>query len=298
MLRPLSSGRHPAMLVRAMNYRHAFHAGNFADVFKHAVIARILVHLREKPAAFRVIDTHAGAGLYDLFGAEARRTEEWRAGIGRLLAAPLPPAIRGLLAPYLEAVSSVNAGTELRRYPGSPLLSLSLMRRQDRLIACELEPKAAALLVRDVAIDLRAKVVAIDGWTALNAYVPPKERRGLVIVDPSFEDPYEFSRLAQCLEGAYRKWPTGCYVLWYPIKARREPDALAKRIARAGIAKMLRAELLLAPQDPDRLTGAGLIIINPPWMLEAELKQLLPSLASGLGQSGSGYTLDWLAGEK
>jgi 23S rRNA (adenine2030-N6)-methyltransferase len=171
------------------------------------------------------------------------------------------------------------------------------MRPQDRLIACELEPQAAAKLDRDLAIDLRAKVVAIDGWTALNAYVPPKERRGLVIVDPSFEDPDEFSRLADSLESAHRKWPTGCYVLWYPIKARSEPDTLAKRIGRSGIAKVLRAELLLTPQDPDRLTGAGLIIVNPPWTLAAELKQLLPSLASALGQVGSGYTLDRLAGE-
>jgi 23S rRNA (adenine2030-N6)-methyltransferase len=124
------------------------------------------------------------------------------------------------------------------------------------------------------------------------------ERRGLVIVDPSFEDPDEFSKIAQHLESAHRKWPTGCYVTWYPIKARSEPDALAKRIARAGIAKVLRTELLLTPQDPDRLTGAGLIIINPPWTLPAELKQLLPSLVSTLGQAGSGYTLDWLAGEK
>jgi 23S rRNA (adenine2030-N6)-methyltransferase len=281
-----------------MNYRHAFHAGNFADVFKHAVIARVLVHMREKQAAFRVIDTHAGAGLYDLFGSEAMRTEEWRAGIGRLWAITVTPAVRALLTPYLESISAVNTGSELRRYPGSPLLALSLMRPQDRLIACELEPKAAAVLARDLAIDLRAKVVALDGWTALNAYIPPKERRGLVIVDPSFEDPDEFSKIAQHLESAHRKWPTGCYVTWYPIKARSEPDALAKRIARAGIAKVLRTELLLTPQDPDRLTGAGLIIINPPWTLPAELKQLLPSLVSTLGQAGSGYTLDWLAGEK
>jgi 23S rRNA (adenine2030-N6)-methyltransferase len=281
-----------------MNYQHAFHAGNFADVFKHAVIARVLVQLREKSAAFRVIDTHAGAGLYDLYGPDASRTGEWRAGIGRLLTAALPPAIRALLKPYLDAVYAANGGTELRRYPGSPLLALALMRPQDRLVACELEPKAAAELVRDIAIDLRAKVVAIDGWTALNAYIPPKERRGLVIVDPPFEDPDEFSRLAHGLANAHRKWPTGCYVFWYPIKSRIEPDALAKRIQRAGIAKVLRAELLLMPQDPERLTGAGLIIVNPPWKLAAELKLLLPSLAAGLGQSGSGYTLDWLAGEK
>lgn len=285
-----------------MNYRHAFHAGNFADVFKHAVITRVLIHLREKPAAFQVIDTHAGAGLYNLCGPEATRTGEWRAGIGRLLeavsAGVFAPAICTLLQPYLDAVSAVNVATNLRRYPGSPLLALALMRRQDRLIACELEPLAASVLARDLALEPRAKIFSIDGWTALNAYIPPRERRGLVIVDPPFEDPDEFPRLGHCLESAYRKWPSGSYVYWYPVKTRAGPDALAKRVARAGIPKVLRAELLLMPQDPDRLTGAGLIMVNPPWTLETELKQLLPALVKGIGQSGSGHTLDWLAGEK
>jgi len=281
-----------------MNYRHAFHAGNFADVFKHAVIARILLHLREKSAPFRVIDTHAGAGRYDLQGPEAGRTGEWRDGIGRFMAVVWTPAIRALLAPYLDALAACNPADAVRHYPGSPLLALGLMRPQDRLVVCELEPKAAAALVRNVGFDRRARVVTIDGWTALNAYIPPKERRGLVIVDPAFEAPDEFSRLAQSLESAHRKWPTGCYVLWYPIKDRSGPDALAKRLQRAGIAKVLRAELLRMPQDPDQLTGAGLIIVNPPWRLAAELKQLLPALVSVLGRAGSGFTLDWLASEK
>ena len=282
-----------------MNYRHAYHAGNFADVLKHVVVARILVHLCQKPASFRVIDTHAGAGLYDLSGPEASRTGEWRSGIGAITKAVLPEGVRALLAPYLDAVAALNPAANLRRYPGSPLLALALMRPQDRLIACELDATAAAALGLHLAADRRAKAIAIDGWTALNAYVPPKERRGLVIVDPPYEDKDEFSRLAHNLETAHRKWPTGCYALWYPIKARAEPDALAKRIRRAGIAKVLRAECLLAPQDPNRLTGAGVIIVNPSWTLESELRQLLPTLASALGRTGSsGFTLDWLAGER
>jgi len=180
-----------------MNYRHAFHAGNFADVFKHAVVTRVLVHLKEKVSAFRVIDTHAGAGLYDLAGPEARRTLEWKSGIGRLRSVTLAEPIRSLLSPYLDIVAALNTDGDLRRYPGSPTLALRLLRPQDRLLASELEPKTAAILRRSIGADKRASVVEIDGWTALNAYIPPIERRGLVIVDPAYEDRDEFARLAE-----------------------------------------------------------------------------------------------------
>src|SRR5258705_1072274 len=201
-----------------MNYRHAFHAGSFADVVKHAVLARILVHLRTKPAAFRVIDTHAGAGLYDLAGPEASRSAEWRAGIQRLLASPLPEQARALLAPYLDVVAALSPGGRLAAYPGSPALARALLRPQDRLIACELEPGAAAALAHNLGGDRRVKLVTIDGWVALNAYMPPVERRGLVIIDPPFEDDGDFMRLARAIEGAHRKWAGGSYLLWYPIK--------------------------------------------------------------------------------
>ena len=183
-----------------MNYRHAFHAGSFADVVKHAVLVRILVHLRAKPAAFRVIDTHAGAGLYDLAGPEASRSLEWRAGIQRLLPMPIGGGARALLTPYLDVVSGLNAVGRLTAYPGSPALTRAFLRPQDRLIACETEPNAAAALARNFARDRRVKVVAIDGWTALNAYVPPPERRGLILVDPPFEEAEDFVRLARGLE--------------------------------------------------------------------------------------------------
>jgi 23S rRNA (adenine2030-N6)-methyltransferase len=283
-----------------MNYRHAFHAGNFADVVKHAVLARILVHLKTKPAAFRVIDTHAGAGRYDLAGPEAGRTGEWRDGIGRVLSGSLAEETARLLVPYLDVVRSFRRGGELACYPGSPLIVCAHLRQQDRLTACELEPGAARTLARSLAGDDRVKAVTIDGWTALNAYVPPPERRGLVLVDPAFERPDEFAVLLDRVRRAHRKWPTGIYLLWYPIKGRSEPDALARQLGRSGIARILRAELTVDTLDPNgRLAGSGLVVINPPWTLAGELAVILPALAAILAPNGKGAIgLDWIAGEK
>ena len=282
-----------------MNYRHAFHAVSFADVFKHAVLCRLLDYLRQKPAAFRVIDTHAGAGVYDLTSPEATRGGEWREGIARLLSAPLPDTAAAFLAPYLDAVGRLNASGAVKTYPGSPVLVRAFLRPQDRLIACELEPVAHAALSRAMQRDARVKTLAIDGWTALSAYVPPPERRGLILTDPPFERDDDFPRLTQGLAVAHRKWASGQFLLWYPIKGRTEPDALAKRLRRLGIPKILRAELIVSSlADPTRLNGSGLIVVNPPWTLESELRQLLPLLADLLGRDDKRrFTLDWLAGE-
>jgi 23S rRNA (adenine2030-N6)-methyltransferase len=282
-----------------MNYRHAFHAGSFADVVKHAVLARVVAHLREKESAFRIIDTHAGSGLTRLTGREASRTGEWRHGIGRLLAATFAPEIRALLAPYLDAVAEHNAGGRLLAYPGSPLLARSWLRPQDRLIACELVPAAASALTRSLGKDRRAKVIAIDGWTALAAYVPPRERRGLVLIDPPFEAPGEFGRLAEHLVRAHRKWPTGIYLLWYPIKHMAETERFARQVAALGVPKILRAEVRIAARQDKSLIGSGLLLVNPSWKLETELKSLLPALAEVLGRDRQGASrLDWLAAEK
>jgi 23S rRNA (adenine2030-N6)-methyltransferase len=282
-----------------VNYHHEFHAGNFADVFKHAVLCRILHYLRDKPAAFRVIDTHAGAGLYDLASEEATRSGEWHDGIEKLVTTQLPQAIATLLSPYLDVIGALNERGRLRIYPGSPALARAWLRPQDRLIACELDPKTAVALNGNLRGDSRIRALVLDGWTALNAYVPPKERRGLVLVDPPYEADTDFVRLSSGLAAAHRKWQTGIYALWYPIKGRREPDALAKRLRRLALAKVLRAELLVnAPSDPDRLNGAGIILVNPPWRLESELSSLLPALAEILGRQGRGsFRLDRLAGE-
>jgi 23S rRNA (adenine2030-N6)-methyltransferase len=282
-----------------MNYRHAFHAGNFADVVKHAVLTRLLVHLCGKPAAYRVIDTHAGAGLYDLAGPEAARSGEWRNGIERLLGAGRGETLRALLDPYLDAVAVHNPTGRLTRYPGSPALVRAFLRAQDRLVACELEPNAAASLKRNFAKDRCVKVLAIDGWTALNAHVPPKERRGLVLIDPPFESSGDFARLAHGLEAAHHKWANGIYLMWYPIKARDEPDALARRLRRSGIGKILRAEVSIAARpDPSRLTGCGLMVVNPPWTLESELQAALPELAAVLAGAERGSSrIERISGE-
>ena len=288
-----------------MNYQHAFHAGNFADVHKHIVLARILDYLRSKPAPFRVIDTHAGAGRYNLLGPEADRAGEWRSGIARVL--PLrrfgpdgtgaPDSAQTLLAPYLDIVASLNRDGALRLYPGSPLIAKALLRPQDRLIACELEPRAAASLKAALRGDPRAKVLPIDGWIALNANVPPKERRGLVLIDPPYEEADDFHRLSGAFAQAHRKWPTGLYLLWYPIKAREAADALARRLRRLGVAKVMRCELLIGEPRPDAgLVGSGLILANPPYPLADELEVVLPALARLLGP-GSSHRIDWLARE-
>jgi 23S rRNA (adenine2030-N6)-methyltransferase len=275
-----------------MNYRHAFHAGSFADVIKHIVLARILTYLQDKPAAFRVIDTHAGAGLYDLDSDEAQRGGEWLTGIARLMQARFTNETIALIKPYLDIVRAYNPKGELKAYPGSPLIARGLMRPQDSLVACELEPKARKALIGVLRRDEQARVVDLDGWVALPAFVPPKERRGLVLIDPSFEAKDEFERLGEAFSTAFAKWSTGIYVIWYPVKSRRATDALAQRVAQAAAAakppgKCLRLEFSVSPQvDGAALTSTGLLIVNPPYTLQSELKTILHELEMPLGQGG------------
>jgi 23S rRNA (adenine2030-N6)-methyltransferase len=283
-----------------MNYRHAFHAGSFADVIKHIVLVRILLHLQEKQAGFRVIDTHAGAGLYDLTGEEAQRGGEWLTGIARIMQARFSETAGALIKPYLDIVRAFNPqGTQLATYPGSPLIARALLRPQDRLTACELEPNARKGLIDALRRDSQARVVELDGWVALPAFVPPNERRGLVLVDPPYEQKDEFERLAQGFGEAFAKWPTGSYILWYPIKSRRATEELARRVALAvgrtrPPGKCLRLEFSTAPQAQGMgLTSTGLLIVNPPWTLPGELKSILPELEKPLGQGGAGrFRLD------
>jgi 23S rRNA (adenine2030-N6)-methyltransferase len=285
-----------------MNYRHAYHAGNFADVLKHAVLARVLDYLGRKEAPFRVIDTHAGAGRYALTSPEAGKTGEWQNGIARLIgpeAKPLPGGVADLLRPYLDAVRAEHTGTGLDRYPGSPCLALSLMRAQDALIANELHPEDSASLKAALGGDPRAKVMALDGWVALKALLPPKERRGVVLIDPPFEEPGELERIVAGLAQALQRFATGTYLAWYPIKDPQPIRRFHTGLARFGTPNMLRVELLIQrAEHADRLNGCGLVVVNPPYTLERELAVVLPELRRRLAAApgGGSYRLDWIAG--
>jgi 23S rRNA (adenine2030-N6)-methyltransferase len=282
-----------------MNYRHVFHAGNFADVVKHAVLALLIERLKEKETAFRIIDTHAGVGLYDLTSDAPSRTGEWRQGIGRLHAQSLDPALDALLKPYLTVLKIANDGDALTRYPGSPWIARKLLRSQDRLTAVELHPQDAAELRALFADDYHVKTIALDGWLALGSFVPPKERRGIVLVDPPFEERDDFGKLVEGLAAAHQRWPTGIYALWYPVKDLVAIDRFREDLVRAGIRHLLRAELYIRDRETSgRFNGTGLIICNPPWKFEetlgALLTALLPHLADG---PGAGKSIDVIAGE-
>ncbi|WP_421952804.1 23S rRNA (adenine(2030)-N(6))-methyltransferase RlmJ [Pelagibacterium sp.] len=282
-----------------MNYRHAFHAGNFADVVKHIILTRILAYLMRKDAAFRVIDTHAGVGLYDLLGDEAGRTGEWREGIGRLMAADLPATVADLIEPYLAAVREQNTDGQLRYYPGSPFIARHMLREQDRLMALELHPADAEALRQNFAGDFQTRVTELDGWAAMGTHLPPKEKRGLVLVDPPFEIKGEFERMTQALVKAHARWPGGTYAFWYPIKDPRDVQSYVQALRATSIAKVLRLELTIrAPSTPPRLHGTGMVVVNPPFVLEEEMRTILPALAELLADEGRGrFHIEWIRGE-
>jgi 23S rRNA (adenine2030-N6)-methyltransferase len=271
-----------------MNYRHGYHAGNFADVVKHATVALILGYLKSKDKPFCVLDTHAGAGRYDLTAEAAGKTGEWRSGIGHLWGqAGLPPE----LAPYLAAIRRLNrAGAgSLRWYPGSPRLARVLLRPGDRLIATELHPVEAQALQREFAGDKQVVIKRMDGYQALKAFLPPTERRGLVLIDPPFEATDELERLVTALKEAHRRWAQGIFALWYPIKDAAPIQAFHEAVVATGIRRITVAELLVRPAlDPTRLNGCGMLLINPPWTLAGELERLLAQLAVRLAEPGEG----------
>lgn len=271
-----------------MNYRHAYHAGNFADVVKHLLLTRIVEYLKHKPGAFRVIDTHAGTGLYDLSSEEAQKTGEWRTGIGRLLDTALPDEAAALAAPYLDAVRAFNVGHPFRYYPGSPVLTKQLLRGADRLTAIELHPADCFALRTRFAGDWQVRVIELDGWLAMGAHVPPKEKRGLVIVDPPFEKEGEFERMVDGLRKAHRRWPGGTYAFWYPIKDHNAVADMRIALRETGIPKMMDVIFeLRQPSREPRFDGTGMIVVNPPYVLEQEMKALLPALHDVLAEDRS-----------
>lgn len=268
-----------------MNYRHGFHAGNFADVLKHVVLMRILTHLNGKATPYRVVDTHAGAGRYDLGSEEALRTHEWKDGVARIDRSPLSAPVEALLKPWRDAVSGARALYGPDAYPGSPWLCRHAMRPDDRLIAAELHEHTHKKLVQAIGRDERCKALAIDGWNALRGNVPPKERRGLVLIDPPFEEKDEFATLEAELIAAHRKWPTGIYALWYPVKDKLAVANLIAGITVAGIGRLLRLEIDVdRPEAAGGLSATGMLVVNPPWLLAQEARILLPALTERLAQ--------------
>ena len=270
-----------------LSYRHGFHAGNFADVLKHGVLAWVLDYLNRKPKPYLFLETHAGAGSYDLTSAAAQRTGEYRAGIGRLWpAATLPPTAAAPLAPYLRAVSAANPEGVLARYPGSPAIAAGLLREGDRMHLAELHPTDHAALADGFAGQRRVQVVQQDGLALVKAALPPPERRGLVLIDPSYEVKDDYRAVAQALTGARRRWATGIYIVWYPLLPGAPAQALLGALADG---EWLRAELETAPPAGDRgMYGCGLAVVNPPWGLAPALEALLPALARALALSGPG----------
>ena len=279
-----------------MNYRHIYHAGNFADVLKHAVLALVIDYMKKKDAPLRVVDTHAGVGFYDLGSALAGKTGEWLGGIGRLMgpdAKPMPPEAERLLAPYLSIIEAMNPDLMRANYPGSPEIARRLLRPGDVLVLNELHPADHAELAERYAIYTQARVLQLDAWVALKALLPPPERRGLILIDPPYEEKDELQQVARGLGQALKRFATGTFLLWYPVKDMPPLEAFHAGLARLGIAKSLRMELFTrAPDTPERLNGCGLLAINPPWILEKQMRELLPFLAERLANGpGSGWSL-------
>ena len=270
-----------------MNYRHAYHAGNFADCFKHALLVVLIRAMQRKDKPFLLLDTHAGAGRYDFLSGPAQRTGEWRNGIGKLLEAK-PPA----LADYLGIIAKLGL------YPGSPVIAEALLRPGDRLIACELHPEDAQSLKAELSGIANVGVHQRDGYRALTAFLPPPEKRALILIDPPFEDREEFATLANSLAASYQKFKSGVHVIWYPIKHRAPVRNFFETLKLSAIRDAVSLDFCLRePTDPTRLNGCGLLVINPPYGFNAAAGPILQAFKNTLGEAGSSVALERLIDE-
>jgi 23S rRNA (adenine2030-N6)-methyltransferase len=280
-----------------LSYRHSFHAGNFADVLKHAVLVLLLEALQRKDKPFFYLDTHAGAGRYDLNAPAAQKNREFADGIERILSlGDAPPELAG----YLDAVrSSQGQGRRLRYYPGSPYIARRFLRSGDRMALTELHPSDFAALRGLFANDPQVQVENEDGYQAIKALLPPRERRGLVLFDPAFERKEESTRLLEALQTTQRRWASGTYALWLPILSHDIYAAFLRRVRETGIPKILRVELTIGPDSPLLgMCGTAMLVVNPPWKLDEQLSRLLPWLWQALSRHGfGGWRVEWLAGE-
>ena len=279
-----------------LSYRHLFHAGNAADVFKHALLTHLLVGLGKNPKPYFYLDTHAGTGRYDLQHRWAQKVREFENGIGRLWASTdLPETVQG----YMDLVRAENPGGKLRHYPGSPLIALRLRRPGDRLVFNELNKSDCAELKGLAAHERHVAVHLMDGYQALKAFLPPAERRGLVLIDSSFDRAREFPRLARALAEAHSRWATGIYAVWYPLMDAETMASFERSLKRTEIRKILRLELSTLPSAPaDTIPGSGMLVVNPPWHFDAEARALLDWLWHALAVNGAGGSrVHWLVGE-
>ena len=277
-------------------YRHLFHAGNFADVFKHVLLARLLIALGKKDKPYCYLDTHAGIGRYDLTHAWAQKAREYETGIGRLWERDdIPPA----LAPYLDTVKAENTGRKLRFYPGSPRIAKRFVRPIDRIVLSELNKTDFAALKTLFERERRIAAHLLDGYQALKAFLPPKERRGLVLIDSSFDRAGEFARITEALSEAHARWETGMVAIWYPLMEAAAMRNFEHDIGKLGIRKILKLELKIRERDLNAtIPGCGMLIVNPPWHFEDEARPLLRWLWSALSDKGAGgASVNWLVPE-
>ena len=277
-----------------LSYRHSFHAGNFADLLKHIVLVEILDYLIQKEAGFEYIDTHAGAGLYSLSSVEAQKLQEYAGGIGKLNAVDFPE-----LALYFEVVGSYNPAEALEFYPGSPAIANFFLRPQDRAWLHELHPRDYELLHETMSASRISRVQRQDGFEGLSGLLPPVRRRGLVLIDPSYEIKSDYDLVVTHLVNGHKKFSQGVFALWYPVIDRRTIDKLQAKLYRSGIKNIQRFELGVYPDDYGRgMTSSGMIVINPPWTLFDKMSKVLPKLAQQIGDANRGhYKCDVLASE-
>ncbi|HVC37044.1 MAG TPA: 23S rRNA (adenine(2030)-N(6))-methyltransferase RlmJ [Gammaproteobacteria bacterium] len=279
-----------------MNYRHEFHAGNFADVMKHTLLIILLEALNRKPAAWYYFDTHAGAGGYDLTGKAAAKTAEAAGGIGRLWPqrSTAPAPVQQLCAVVTGVNAALAPGTTPRFYPGSPSVAAALACAQDRLVLAELQPQEHRLLRDRFRGDPRVALHARDGYEMLKALVPPPEHRGLVLMDPPFEQPDEFDAQLEALRIAHSRWSNGVYALWYPMKDETVVRRFYRRLTESGLPRLLVAEFRVAPAAAQLFSACGMLVVNPPWQSDAAMNEALRFLATVLAPGCGGSAVRWL----
>lgn len=274
-----------------MNYRHAYHAGSFTDVVKHISLTALITSLARKETPFCYIDTHASIGYYDLFAEFALKTKEYTTGIEKIIAKDNPPA---LVKRYLDCVHKINNQlteskfSSLRYYPGSPLIARYLLRPHDRIIACELQREEYELLRNTFAGDKQVAIHHMDGFLGLKAFLPPHERRGLVLIDPPYENPDEFTRIAHSLPIALKRWETGVYAIWYPIKEKNQVERFYQTLNQQIHRPILAIELTIYPDIANHLNGCGMVIINPPWQFDESINEILPWVWNALSINDQG----------